>query len=105
METVPEMFGSMVFDDRDMRARLSQEVYQSLRKTIEELSARLEGICSVQGYDILDMFNTLCDKIIETAPPSPRKSGARPKDTVGNRYKMALDALERLSGQSEGKAE
>ena len=39
METVPEMFGSMVFDDRDMRARLSQEVYQSLRKTIDEYNA------------------------------------------------------------------
>ena len=30
---VPEIFGSMVFDDRVMRATLSAEVYQSLRKT------------------------------------------------------------------------
>ena len=33
---VPEMFGSMVFDDRVMRARLSADVYESLRKTIDE---------------------------------------------------------------------
>ena len=33
---VPELFGSMVFDDRVMRARLSADVYQSLRKTIDE---------------------------------------------------------------------
>ena len=33
---VPEIFGSMVFDDRTMRARLSADVYQSLRKTIDE---------------------------------------------------------------------
>ena len=33
---VPELFGSMVFDDRTMRARLSADVYQSLRKTIDE---------------------------------------------------------------------
>ncbi len=33
---VPELFGSMVFDDREMRARLSKEVYASLRKTIDE---------------------------------------------------------------------
>ena len=34
--SVPELFGSMVFDDRVMRARLSKEVYQSLKKTMEE---------------------------------------------------------------------
>ena len=33
---VPEIFGSMVFDDREMRARLSAKVYNSLRKTIDE---------------------------------------------------------------------
>ena len=36
MSTVPEYFGSMVFDDRDMRSTLSAEVYASLRKTIDE---------------------------------------------------------------------
>ena len=38
METrsVPEMFGENVFDDRVMRAVLSDDVYQSLRKTIDE---------------------------------------------------------------------
>ena len=36
MEAVPEYFGSLVFDDRVMKASLSAEVYQSLRKTIEE---------------------------------------------------------------------
>ena len=34
MSTVPELFGSMVFDDKVMRARLSAEVYESLRDTI-----------------------------------------------------------------------
>ena len=34
MSTVPELFGSMVFDDKVMRARLSAEVYESLRETI-----------------------------------------------------------------------
>ncbi len=38
METtkVPELFGTLVFDDRVMRARLSDKVYESLRKTIDE---------------------------------------------------------------------
>ena len=34
--TVPEMFGENVFDDRVMRAVLSDKVYNSLRKTIDE---------------------------------------------------------------------
>ena len=36
MVTVPGMFGSNVFDDRQMKARLSEKVYNSIRKTIEE---------------------------------------------------------------------
>ena len=36
MGTVSEYFGSMVFDDRVMKATLSAKVYQSLKKTIDE---------------------------------------------------------------------
>ena len=36
MTTVPEMFGSMVFDSRVMKARLSGEVYHSLKQTIQK---------------------------------------------------------------------
>ena len=36
MTAVPEYFGSLVFDDRQMKARLSNEVYNSLKKTIDE---------------------------------------------------------------------
>jgi len=36
MSTVTDYFGSLVFDDRVMRANLSEEVYSSLRKTIDE---------------------------------------------------------------------
>ena len=35
-QSVPEYFGELVFDDRDMRSRLSSKVYASLRKTIDE---------------------------------------------------------------------
>lgn len=35
-QSVPEIFGSMVFDDRVMRSRLSAKDYHSLRKTIDE---------------------------------------------------------------------
>ena len=36
MKTVSDYFGSLVFDDRVMRANLSSDVYASLRKTIDE---------------------------------------------------------------------
>ena len=36
MEKITEIFGSKVFDDRIMKARLSSKVYQSLKKTIDE---------------------------------------------------------------------
>ncbi|MGN1092769.1 MAG: glutamine synthetase III, partial [Monoglobaceae bacterium] len=36
MATVPELFGKNVFDDRQMKARLPEKVYNSIRKTIEE---------------------------------------------------------------------
>ena len=36
METVSDYFGSLVFDDRVMKATLSADVYSSLKKTIDE---------------------------------------------------------------------
>ena len=36
MKHVSDYFGSLVFDDRVMKARFSSEVYQSLKKTIDE---------------------------------------------------------------------
>lgn len=36
MSTVPEYFGSMVFDDKVMRSMLSDDVYRSMRKTINQ---------------------------------------------------------------------
>ncbi len=35
-QNVPELYGSLVFNDKVMRARLSEDVYTSLRKTIDE---------------------------------------------------------------------
>ncbi len=38
MKDVPEMFGSLVFNDSVMRARLPKETYEALRRTIEQRS-------------------------------------------------------------------
>lgn len=42
MKTVSDYFGSLVFDDRVMKATLSASVYKSLKKTIDE-GARLDS--------------------------------------------------------------
>lgn len=42
MNTVSDYFGSLVFDDRVMKARLPLPVYRSLKKTIDE-GARLDS--------------------------------------------------------------
>ncbi|MBO4762021.1 MAG: glutamine synthetase III, partial [Lachnospiraceae bacterium] len=46
MSTVTDIFGSMVFDDRVMRATLSSKVYASLRKTIDEGSELDIGVAN-----------------------------------------------------------
>ena len=51
---VPEMFGSMVFDDRQMRARLSAEVYNSLRRTIDENADLDEKIAEAVAAEMRD---------------------------------------------------
>lgn len=63
----------------------------------EKLSLRLSEIYAVEGYDMLGMFNSLCDAVIAAAPPVSRRPGPRPKETVESRYKAAMDALSRLS--------
>ena len=45
MKAVTDIFGSLVFDDRMMKASLSQSVYKSLRKTIDE-GADLDVKCA-----------------------------------------------------------
>ena len=51
---VPELFGSLVFDDRVMRARLSADVYQSLRKTIDENAPLQQDIAQAVASEMLD---------------------------------------------------
>jgi len=54
MRTVSDYFGSLVFDDRVMRATLSAEVYASLRKTIDEGSALDIGVANAVAQAMKD---------------------------------------------------
>ena len=53
-QSVPEIFGSLVFDDRVMRARLSADVYQSLRKTIDENVRLDESVAEAVASEMRD---------------------------------------------------
>jgi len=54
MKTVSETFGSMVFDDRVMRATLSAKVYASLKKTIDEGEALDAGVANAVAQAMKD---------------------------------------------------
>ncbi len=53
-QNVPEIFGSLVFDDRVMRARLSDKIYHSLRKTIDENADLEEDIADAVASEMRD---------------------------------------------------
>ena len=36
MKSIPEYFGSLVFDDSVMKERLPEEIYEKLKRTIDE---------------------------------------------------------------------
>ena len=54
MKTVTETFGSMVFDDRVMKATLSAKVYASLRHTIDEGASLDPGVADAVASAMRD---------------------------------------------------
>ena len=54
METVKDYFASLVFDDRVMKATLSDEIYNSLKKTIEEGSEPNIGVANAVAAAMKD---------------------------------------------------
>ena len=56
MINIPELFGTMVFGDAEMKARLSEETYLALKKTIKD------------GRSLkLEIANTVADAMKEWA--------------------------------------
>ena len=49
---VPELFGSLVFDERVMRSRLSDDVYASLKKTIDENASLDEKVADAVAEEM-----------------------------------------------------
>ena len=53
-QNVTELFGTMVFDDRVMRSRLSAEVYSSLKKTMDENAKLDESVADAVAAQMRD---------------------------------------------------
>ena len=53
-QNVPELFGSLLFDDRVMRARLSDDVYASLRETIDKNTRLDESVADAVAAEMRD---------------------------------------------------
>ena len=73
---------------------------QAIRRRVahgfEKLCRRMDAINAVEGWDMLGIFQELCRKIAETAPPAPRRTGPKGKPTVKKALQDATEALERI---------
>ena len=73
---------------------------QAIRRRVthgfEKLSARLEEIYAVEGWEAVPSLQKICGRIGEIAPPAPRRTGPNPKPSLQNQVKSALEALDRL---------
>ena len=79
MSTVKDYFGSLVFDDRVMKATLSDKVYSSLKKTIDEGTELDVGVANAvaQCYEGLGGFkrsNTLYPLVSTVNGYHPQRS-------------------------------
>lgn len=85
-----------ILEDLDRKTCPDAHFRVQARFVHAKLNARLDEIYAVEGYDILEMFHTLTSRIQEMAPPAPKRPGPRPKPTLENEFRQAMEALERL---------
>lgn len=68
MAKVPEIFGSMVFNDQKMQERLPKSTYKALKKTIqngEPLDLSVANVVSI--FHFCEFVNTFFEKSFEIA--------------------------------------
>lgn len=88
----------------DMPLRKETTV-QAIRRRVthgfEKLSARLDEIYAVEGWEVAASLQSLCDKIVAVAPSEPKRSGPKRKSTLQNQVQKAEEALDRLREENE----
>ena len=70
-----------------------QLVRRHVTKGFEKLNARIDQLNTIEGHDILGMFQDLCQKVIDIAPQDAPKPGLKAQ------YDQALAALGRIEKQ------
>lgn len=76
-----------------------QTIRSRVARGFSKLTERLDAIYAVEGFDILDMFHKLTARIQEIAPPEPVRPGRKHNPTVGNEFKKAMEALDRIGNK------
>ena len=78
---------------------------QAIRRRVthgfEKLNKRLEEIYAVEGWEAVPTLENMCSRIMAIAPPEPKRTGPRGKDSLEKRCKKALEALDRLQAENE----
>ena len=78
---------------------------QAIRRRVthgfEKLNKRLEEIYAVEGWEAVPTLENMCSRIMAIAPPEPKRTGPKGKDTLEKRCKKALEALDRLQAENE----
>ena len=78
-----------------------QTIRSRVARGFAKLMERLDAIYAVEGFDILDMFHKLTARIQEIAPPEPVRPGRKHNPTVGNEFKKAMAALDRIVAKED----
>ena len=100
MKTVPEYFGSLVFDDRVMKSVLSDKVYKSLKKTIDE-DARLDVDVAKARISLTMRLDENTDAF--TGRPEAAKAAFAKADAARNERRRAnSDGKNNNSGRKNG---
>ena len=78
-----------------------QAIRRHVTKAFDKLGQRIDQLNTIEGHDILEMFQTLCQKVIDTAPKAAPKRGPKPKPGIDTDFKLAMDSLERIGQCNE----
>ena len=88
MKKVPELFGSMVFNEAVMKERLPKDVYKSLKQTVRQGTALDPQVAGV-------VANAMKDWAIEKGATSLCSVLAFPPSFQSSSSKSAMNALTR----------
>jgi integrase len=73
-----------------------QAIRRHVTKAFDKLGRKIDQLNTIEGHDILEMFNTLCLRIGEIAPKAAPKRGPKPKPGLKTQYDQAMEALGRI---------